>query len=359
MGWKKVAWVSCLTPALAGCNIFYYSAVNALNEPIELCEQVTRSHHLRKQARAAWAEVRAQYPRKAFTAEFRDGFIDGYADYLDRGGMGGPPVVPPKRYTRNDYLNPEGHHLVKDYILGFKYGTDVAIATGQRQFLVVPALLPVIDPGPPAFNVVNPPAPDRPATGTEGDSGAAPLHTPRPVGPGPVGPPPVGPPPVGPPGAPPAPGAPGGTPGARAVPRVAPPTTTSNDSPPPAAGPPAVPPTSATDPQGSKFGLGLPGPRSAAVPDPDPIPAPNPPLPVPGLPAGPGTAADPLDLPGLPGAGDAPVGFRIKLPEPPAEVPSIPDHLPTPSVLDELPVLPANHAVPPPLPANHAVPPRR
>jgi hypothetical protein len=54
-----------------------------------------------------------------------------------------------------------------------------------------------------------------------------------------------------------------------------------------------------------------------------------------------------------------PVGFRIKLPEPPPEVPSIPDHLPTPSVLDELPVLPANHAVPPPLPANHAVPPPR
>ena len=29
---------------------------------------------------------------------------------------------------------------------------------------------------------------------------------------------------------------------------------------------------------------------------------------------------------------------------------SDPDHLPTPSVLDDLPVLPANHAVPPPLP---------
>jgi hypothetical protein len=350
MGWKKVAWAGCLAPALAGCNIFYYAAKNAVNEPIELCDQVSRTHHLRKQARAAWAEVRAQYPRKAFTAEFRDGFIDGYADYLDRGGAGEPPVVPPKKYTRNDYLNPDGHVLIKDYVLGFKYGSDVAIATGQRQFLVVPVLLPVTNPNPPAFNIQ--PGGHPAATPGAGDPAAVPLHPPRPVGPGPAVPPPAG---------LPAPAGPGAAPGSGAAPRVAPPTATGSVPPPPKGSTPAVPPLSATDPPGSKFGVvPPPGPRSAADPDPDPIPAPNPPLPVPGLPAGPRTAADPPDLPGLTGLDEQePVGFRIKLPEPPPEVPSIPDHLPTPSVLDELPVLPANHAVPPPLPANHAVPPPR
>src|SRR5207302_3944896 len=120
------------------CNIAYYAAHNLVNEPKEACDQFSRTHHLRKEAKAAWAEVRKQYPRKAFTAEFREGFIDGYSDYLDRGGMGLPPAVPPKRYTRNDYLTPEGQELIKDYFLGFKYGIDVAIASGQRQFLTVP-----------------------------------------------------------------------------------------------------------------------------------------------------------------------------------------------------------------------------
>src|SRR5439155_23053559 len=97
--------------------------------------------------------VREQFPRKCFTAEFRDGFVEGYVDYLDRGGNAQPPVVPPIRYTRNHYLTPDGHLLVKDYFLGFRYGLDVAVASGHRQYLVVPVLVPERSPGPPTFNI--------------------------------------------------------------------------------------------------------------------------------------------------------------------------------------------------------------
>jgi hypothetical protein len=99
-------------------------------------------HQIRKDAREAWREVQTQYARRAFTAEFRDGFLDGYIDYLDRGGDAQPPVVPPAKYTRHQkYFTPEGHALLRDYLLGFKYGVDVAVATGQRQYLTVPVLL--------------------------------------------------------------------------------------------------------------------------------------------------------------------------------------------------------------------------
>jgi len=103
--------------------------------------EVTREIH--RKARAAWQAVRCEFPRKVFSAEFRDGFIDGYSDYLDRGGDGQPPAAPPLRYTQNKkYFTPEGHALMRDYLLGFQYGTEVAVATGQRHYLTVPVLIP-------------------------------------------------------------------------------------------------------------------------------------------------------------------------------------------------------------------------
>jgi hypothetical protein len=48
--------------------------------------------------------------------------------------------------------------------------------------------------------------------------------------------------------------------------------------------------------------------------------------------------------------------FTIRLPEPPAEVPTLPEGIPTPSIRDDLPVIRPNHSAPPGLPANHSVP---
>ena len=100
-------------------------------------------HDLRKEARAAWQTVRHQFPQRTFTGEFRDGFLDGYVDYLDRTGAAQPPAVPPIKSHVCDkkYFTPEGQCLVRDYYLGFKYGADVAVASGHRQYRSVPVLL--------------------------------------------------------------------------------------------------------------------------------------------------------------------------------------------------------------------------
>jgi hypothetical protein len=162
MRWKWVALAGALGPAAVGCNLYRNAARNLVNEPLTVCTQRGILHRLHKEANAAWRQVRADYPRRAFTAEFRDGFVDGYVDYLDRGGNGSVPAVPPTKYARHlKYYSEEGQCLLKDYFLGFRYGQEIAIATGKRQFLTVPVLLPVQPEGPPAFTIV-PPGPPVP-----------------------------------------------------------------------------------------------------------------------------------------------------------------------------------------------------
>jgi hypothetical protein len=166
---KTVALAGALGPSALGCNIAQYTTHTLVNEVHVLTSLHGVEHKLRSEARDVWKEVRAQYPRRAFTAEFRDGFLDGYADYLDRGGNCSVPPVPPAKYTRQKkYFTEEGQCLLKDYLLGFKYGQDIAVATGKRQFLTVPVLVPVVDDGPPQFRIA--PRAD-----------ADPLPTPAPV----------------------------------------------------------------------------------------------------------------------------------------------------------------------------------
>ncbi len=319
MDWKRVAWAGCLAPVLGGCFGPFHADSDLPPGMLVSHTQAAIESEIRQDARAAWREVRSQYPRRVFSAEFRDGFIDGYTDYLDRGGDAQPPAAPPLRYTRHQkYYTPEGHALIRDYYLGFQYGVDVAVATGQRQYLTVPILIPdagAIPPEIPDVPIVplhEPLAPTvptvpPPSTGGEkppapSDVKPAPLPDPRPLPP--------------------------------QVPQV-----------------PQVPPTSSPVPGfhqtkwkdqtkpgspgasgkaqsasgGSKFGA-LSGLLEAATPVPTVTPLP---------------------------------AVKADLPEPPRDVPSLPEWEPTPPVFDEFPALPATHSNPPPLPATHPEPSRK
>lgn len=302
MRWKSVALVGAAWPAVAGCNIVHNAAHNIANEPQVVCTQHGIEHDLRKQARGAWQEVRGEYPRRAFTAEFRDGFLDGFVDYLDRGGNASLPAVPPVKYTRHKkYFTEEGQCLVKDYFLGFKYGQEIAIATGKRQFLTVPVLLPKQPSGPPPFTLANPGtilhAP--PVVSPEAPATVAPIPLPAPTQP-----------PVA---APPKPAAP-----------VLPP-------------PKPVP------------NSGLPVPPAAQA-EPDRLPRLTPPLPTNPLPVPLGVNPPPvLEIPvAATGVPNLP-----RLPAPPAEVPELPAYIPTPSTWDELPIVPPEHTMPPVVPPTH------
>jgi hypothetical protein len=194
-GLRTTALLTCLSVGpLAGCNLAYYTAYNLKNKTHQRVDEHHLSKRLRAEAQAAFGEVCRQYPGQPFTEEFRDGFTEGYVDYLEHGGLVQPPAAPPPRYRRNDYLSPEGHALIKDYFAGFQYGAEVALATGRREFLTIPILLP--NPKPEQPLDIRIPAPP----------GVAPVGPVEPA-PAPTGPvlPPAAAPVVPPPGPPPAP----------------------------------------------------------------------------------------------------------------------------------------------------------
>jgi hypothetical protein len=197
MRWKSIALAGALSPTLAGCTIAYNTARNIVNEPHVVWTEHAIEHDLRKAAQVAWEEVKGQCAEHADSSEFHEGFVDGYVDYLDRGGNGSLPAVPPSKFTRQPkYFTENGQCLVKQYFLGFKYGQEVAIATGRRQFLTVPVLLPQPAPEPPRFDVQPPgtapmmPLPKPPA-GAEPLAGVAKESPVVVVPPAPVPPPPL------------------------------------------------------------------------------------------------------------------------------------------------------------------------
>jgi hypothetical protein len=324
MRWKRVVWAGWLAPALGGCHTTGPAAAPELpSGGLVAHTQAAIEHRIRADAREAWKAVRAEYPRRAFTAEFHDGFLDGYSDHLDRGGDGTPPPTPPVRYTRHArYFTPEGHVLLRDYFLGFKYGADVAAATGQRQFLTVPVLVP--DGGPPdvLVDAIPAPLPIAPAI-------PAPQPTPAPATPTPPSDRPLSQ-PLSPPAPQPLPPPTAEPPRPTDRSGYHPPNWDRNRARPKAAPAQATRPVAPPDLRatGTKFGpVGTPLPVTAPAAEPEPV-------------------AIPVSLP-VP-----------RLPEPPAAVPTLPAHVPTPPVTDDLPVLPPVHDLPPPLPVVHPEPTR-
>jgi hypothetical protein len=141
MSWKAVLIAASIAP-LAGCRLYENAARNIINEPIEYVDEIKISHEARRSAERVWAELCAANPERTFTKDYANGFKDGYADYLDNGGPGVPPALPPRYYRRSHYLNPEGHALIRDWFSGFQQGIDIAKETGNRGWLTVPVLLP-------------------------------------------------------------------------------------------------------------------------------------------------------------------------------------------------------------------------
>jgi hypothetical protein len=310
MGWTRAAWAGCLAPLLGGCLGVHHSGHDRVAEAGVVHSEKAVARHIHRKAHEAWQIVRCEFPSKTFTAEFHDGFIDGYSDYLDRGGDGQPPAVPPLRYTQNrKYYSPEGHVLMRDYFLGFRYGTDVATASGQRQYLTVPVLIPEkneIIPAMAAAALPGPPAVIPPPGGS--DSPVKPAPQPLPV--------------------------------PRTMSRLAPRTNREASMASPS------PPRSQFDlpPAAMRDELGLP--PIGAVPAP-PTGSGEPQEAVPMLPAGMGPS-----IPTIPMRVDEKTDETMKVPVPRDEGPDRPLGAPLPPNFDEFRPLPAIHTIPPPLPVN-------
>jgi hypothetical protein len=172
---------ACLAAA-AGCSgrqsapagFEHIAGRNLTQEPIRWLDEQEFRKVAERHARAAWA---AQQVHGQVSGDYENGFVEGFVDYLDAGGNGEPPVVPPFRYRLTRFKTPEGHKATEDWFAGFRHGAAVARASGLRELILVPLSAPIASPPEPQLT-----APLSPDSYRRGEAPAR-LPAPKPAGP--------------------------------------------------------------------------------------------------------------------------------------------------------------------------------
>lgn len=127
-------------PLSSGCGLYKQLASNLVIEPLQWDRYTDGiGRHLRDKSLAdeAWDEICLR-DGDAYSRHYRRGFYAGFEDYMNDGGTGDPPVLPPRGYWRLYYQNPEGHEAIQDWFEGFRHGASVARASGLRGYVTVP-----------------------------------------------------------------------------------------------------------------------------------------------------------------------------------------------------------------------------
>lgn len=110
---------------------------NVAEAPIRASDEVEFIKKTRKQAEQYWKQV-CQGDSHPHHDAYHDGFVDGFVDYVEAGGSGEPPFLPPFRYRLTPDRSPEGMALVEDWYAGFRHGSSVARASGLRELSLIP-----------------------------------------------------------------------------------------------------------------------------------------------------------------------------------------------------------------------------
>jgi hypothetical protein len=175
---------------------------NAVEQPIRHHDDKKFIKVIRRRAEGAWAEVCGIPGRRLFSHAYHDGFVEGFIDYVEAGGSGEPPYLPPFRYRLTKYRSADGVAVIEDWYAGFRHGAAVAQGSGLRELNVVPLPGPAIPAEGRPGDHWEPPAPPPPSGGSPWEPPRV-LPAPRPIPPasGVIPPPRVVPDPIAPPGA--------------------------------------------------------------------------------------------------------------------------------------------------------------
>jgi len=118
-------------------------AHNAAAEAVRGADHLDASIHVL--AENAWEEVREANPDKEYSVDYARGFEAGYSSFLEKGGHGNPPPVPPSCYWLAEYKTPDGYRAIGDWFAGYQHGASVAQASGLRPYVTVPTSLAQTD----------------------------------------------------------------------------------------------------------------------------------------------------------------------------------------------------------------------
>lgn len=132
----------------AGCGFAQNMARNVVFLPLYTCTEKADHHRHELLAREAWLQMATQFNEFEYSCDYRRGFVDGYTDYLDYGGTGEPPPVPPPSYRLTGYLNPDGLAAMDDWTIGFRHGAATAKASRLRELSLLPIHLGPVVPQP-------------------------------------------------------------------------------------------------------------------------------------------------------------------------------------------------------------------
>src|SRR5437016_6964397 len=130
-----VLFVACLFGP--GCSFVRNIERNLVQEPQNVKDEKVILKRHERLARLAWDEMVGQYGCQ-FSDDYRAGFIDGFVDYLTYGGISTNgcsevpivPAVPPPYYRRAKNASPEGLKASEDWFMGFRHGSNTALASG-------------------------------------------------------------------------------------------------------------------------------------------------------------------------------------------------------------------------------------
>lgn len=74
----------------------------------------------RQWAREAWEREVGTHGLLAEDEHYRQGFIDGFVDFVSAGGNGEPPPIPPRRFWKITYRTPAGDQVISQWSQGFR-----------------------------------------------------------------------------------------------------------------------------------------------------------------------------------------------------------------------------------------------
>jgi hypothetical protein len=112
-------------------------ARNTIQSPIRDFDELRFTKVTKIQAEKSWIEYR-DANGKCTSDAFHRGFVEGFVDYVQAGGTGEPPYLPPFRYRLTPFRTPEGIAAIEDWYAGFRQGAAIAKESGLRELNYVP-----------------------------------------------------------------------------------------------------------------------------------------------------------------------------------------------------------------------------
>jgi hypothetical protein len=104
-------------------------------EPSKYCFKIDKVRSLsvyHRWAAEEWERAVQSSPDITNSPSYHAGFVDGFVDYVYRGGTGEPPPIPPREFWNVEGRSPEGKAMANDWFAGFRHGARMGSEGGYR-----------------------------------------------------------------------------------------------------------------------------------------------------------------------------------------------------------------------------------